>query len=125
MLVYFIAWIVLSLLVAQAGSKRKIGFNTSLLLSVLLSPLVGLIAVFLSERQNSVSLNTMSITNWREDLDTAEREEVIGNIESALKHYKLAFHEYLKVTPAKVAQGSYEVRRKELEQKIKELERSL
>lgn len=40
-------WIILSFLVAGLGSTRRIGFFWALVLSLLLSPLIGLLLVFL------------------------------------------------------------------------------
>ena len=42
--------IVLALIIANAGSKRKIGFGWSLFLGLFFSPIVSLIAVLLSDR---------------------------------------------------------------------------
>lgn len=50
LLPYAIAWLILSILVGVAGSYRNIGFGISMLLSIFLSPLVGLIGVALSKR---------------------------------------------------------------------------
>lgn len=49
---FFVAIIslVLALIIANAGSKRKIGYGWSLFLGLFLSPIVSLIAVLLSER---------------------------------------------------------------------------
>lgn len=46
----FIAWLILSFAVASLGSSRKIGYWGLLLLSLLLSPLIGLIIGLVSEK---------------------------------------------------------------------------
>lgn len=50
----FILWFIFALIVAFIGGKRRIGFFASLLLSILLSPLIGLIIVFFSKRKEDV-----------------------------------------------------------------------
>ena len=47
----FVSWIILSFLVAMAGSGRKIGFFGALILSLIFSPVVGIIGVALSARE--------------------------------------------------------------------------
>ena len=47
-------WIVLSFVLAHYGGYRKIGYWGALLLSLLLSPIIGLIAVALSDRKSPV-----------------------------------------------------------------------
>lgn len=45
--------ILLSFLVANMGSKRKIGFGWSLALSIFFSPLIGLIITLFSKKKDS------------------------------------------------------------------------
>ena len=45
-----IVWIILTIILAWYGGYRKIGFWGAFFLSLLLSPLIGLIAVALSEK---------------------------------------------------------------------------
>lgn len=48
-------WLLFCFLVAAMGSGRKIGFFLSFLLSLFLSPLVGLIFVLLSKRNSEIA----------------------------------------------------------------------
>jgi hypothetical protein len=52
MTIIIILWIVLSMLFASFGRSRKIGFGRSFLICIILSPLVGLIVVLLSEKHS-------------------------------------------------------------------------
>lgn len=45
----FIGWIIFSLVVGSVGSERKIGFWNAFLLSLLLSPIIGLIIALVSK----------------------------------------------------------------------------
>ena len=45
----FFAWLILSFVVADISSSRKIGFWSALLLSILLSPLIGILVVLTSK----------------------------------------------------------------------------
>ncbi len=47
----FFGWIILSFFVAILGSDRKIGYGGTLLVSLLLSPLIGAIFALASERK--------------------------------------------------------------------------
>lgn len=64
-------WIIISFVLAIYGGKRKIGFGVSLLVSLLLSPLIGFICVALSERiQNNKAKNNYNdfdINNYRQN----------------------------------------------------------
>lgn len=52
MAVIVFLWIFLALLVGASGTSRKIGFSHAFLLSVFLSPILGLIFVALSEKKS-------------------------------------------------------------------------
>lgn len=47
-----IGWIVFSLIVGTIGTERKIGFWGAFLLSLVLSPIIGLILALISEKKN-------------------------------------------------------------------------
>lgn len=51
----FVAWISLSVVAAIIGSDRTIGWLTAFVLSILLSPLIGLIFVFASDKKSDVA----------------------------------------------------------------------
>lgn len=48
-----ITWIIVSIIIASYGEKRKIGFMLALLVSLVFSPLIGIICVALSERKSN------------------------------------------------------------------------
>jgi hypothetical protein len=50
----FVFWVALIVIISQAGKKRKIGFWPSLLLSIFLTPIVGFIAVVLSDKLENI-----------------------------------------------------------------------
>lgn len=53
-MVAIIAFIIFSLLVAQLGKDRKIGFGWSFVISLLLSPLIGLIVTLCSKKNSEI-----------------------------------------------------------------------
>jgi hypothetical protein len=55
-----ILWIILSVLFASLSRNRKIGFGSAFLICILLSPLIGLIVVLISEK-HSESLMKLKI----------------------------------------------------------------
>ena len=50
----FFLWIVLSLIVGAYGGQRNIGFGGALILSLILSPLVGFIIAAVSQRKTEL-----------------------------------------------------------------------
>lgn len=72
-------WIVLSLLIASVGSKRQIGYFKSLLISLVLSPLIGLIAVLLSEKDSDI-LNQLKIQRDAKIIGEDEFQEKVREI---------------------------------------------
>lgn len=48
----FIVWVILSAIVGLAGSSKKIGFGGAFALSLLLSPVIGLIIALLDKKRN-------------------------------------------------------------------------
>jgi len=53
-MVGIIAFVFFSILVGQLGKNRKIGFGWSLVLSLLLSPIIGLIITLFSKKNSDV-----------------------------------------------------------------------
>ncbi|RTR36473.1 hypothetical protein EKG38_24050 [Shewanella canadensis] len=51
---YVIIWIFLSVLVGMIGSSRSIGFLPTLFISLIFSPVIGLLACLTSERNNDI-----------------------------------------------------------------------
>lgn len=69
----FILWIVLSFIVAFIGSGRKIGFGFSLLLSLLFSPLIGLIIVAISKSKSSIEFENKMLDLQKLQTEAAHR----------------------------------------------------
>ncbi|TAN17200.1 MAG: hypothetical protein EPN37_07035 [Chitinophagaceae bacterium] len=84
----FILWIILSFVVAAIGNKRKIGFVWSLLASLFLSPIIGLIIVTFSDKR---------------DFEEEEVQEILEKAEWAIhkKNYSKAKELYQKVIEKK------------------------
>jgi hypothetical protein len=53
-IILIVQYIGISLVLAYAGTSRQIGFASSLIISLLLSPLAGAIAVFNSEKLDNL-----------------------------------------------------------------------
>ena len=51
---YLVIWVILSILFAASGRNRRIGFGRALLACLLLSPLIGLIIILLSEKHSEI-----------------------------------------------------------------------
>ena len=74
-----ILWIVLSILFASLGYSRKIGFGRAFLICILLSPLIGLIVVLISEK-HSESLIKLKIAHDAGSLTKEEYEKKVRKI---------------------------------------------
>lgn len=59
MIVVIFSWIIFSLVAGYIGQDRKIGLVTAFCLSLFLSPLIGLIVAFSSERNQDVELRDL------------------------------------------------------------------
>lgn len=80
---YILIWIALSFLVGYIGQDRKIGFGLALMISLVLSPAVGLVVVLLSEK-NSANKN---IHEFTEHLELAKKAEYKEQVPEAINHY--------------------------------------
>ena len=78
-MIYIFAWLGFSILIAYAGRKKKIGELALFFISLLLSPLVGLLVMVLSNDKPIIS------KAWKEDFAAAEKAEAVGDKEEALK----------------------------------------
>ena len=74
-----ILWIVLSILFASLGHNRKIGFGRAFLICILLSPLIGLIIVLISEK-HSESLMKLKIAHDSGSLTKEEYNKQVRKI---------------------------------------------
>lgn len=66
-----ILWLILSVLFASLGRNRKIGFVKTLIICLLLSPIIGLIFVLLSEKE----VETLMKLKIEHDSGTITKEE--------------------------------------------------
>jgi hypothetical protein len=87
----YIIWIILCFILANAGGKRKIGAVPAFFISLLLSPLIGLIVVVLSEKREPGSLSKPdSELRYNELRDKGSKFETEGLWTEALETYKEA-----------------------------------
>jgi hypothetical protein len=107
-----VIWIFLALLVASFGSDRKIGFLVSLLISIFLSPIIGLIFVLFSDKKSKIS------HRFKDPYENAKKEEFKGNTEKAIDLYGDALY-YLE-NDYKNTVGRDEIERNKLITSIKE-----
>ncbi|MDO6745508.1 SHOCT domain-containing protein [Tenacibaculum soleae] len=58
-----VIWIILSFMVASMGSSRKIGGTGAFLISIIFSPLIGLLFVIASSKEKKVNKKVVNLTN--------------------------------------------------------------
>ncbi len=87
---YFVGWILLSIVIGAIGSNRKIGFMESLLWSLFLSPLIGLIVTVSSktiesdEREKETMRNSEVQTKVLKDLARTNYIDELFKLKSLL-----------------------------------------
>jgi len=118
----FLLWILFSLLVGALGKDRNIGFWTALFVSLLLSPLIGLIAVLLSNKPSPKKEHKWEIFN-----EEAKRAEFKGELKLALdKYLDSLYHlknDYSNLETSAEKQRQEKIRQAEM--KIEELKRKV
>lgn len=99
-----ILWLIFSFIVAAIGESRSIGFWGALFLSILLSPLIGLIVVLCSERNSDIAhkrkMEELAKTQIRAQAGTLTDEEKIklfDEMTQKAKHEKDEFAKYKKL----------------------------
>ena len=85
-------WIILSFITAIAGNGKKIGYGGCLLISLILSPLIGLIIGLASgPAQPPVSQAEISYNSWvdkgKAHMDKKETAQAIDALQTAIQHY--------------------------------------
>jgi hypothetical protein len=82
-------WVILAIAVAFTGDKKDIGFTLTLILSLILSPLIGLILVLISAPKGASNKDT-KLDDLQEE---ARKLEFIGDSNNALMKYKELYYE--------------------------------
>ena len=78
-----ITWIIFSIVVAVIASSRKLGFAKGLIISLLLSPIVGIIFALISDKINK-----------SEDMTVVERLQALENMKN---NGSITEEEYIKI----------------------------
>nr|DAT27576.1 MAG TPA: Short C-terminal domain [Caudoviricetes sp.] len=81
----FFSWIIFSFVAGAVGSGRKIGFWGAFLLSIILSPLIGLIIAFASSRKepNEVKIVNNYTPPAHQALKMPDNSDVISKLNQA------------------------------------------
>lgn len=64
--IYIVTWVVFCTIVGAIGSDKKIGFTGAFFLSLILSPLIGLIITLFSKSLDSVQIEKEVLINQKE-----------------------------------------------------------
>ncbi|MBP8960274.1 MAG: hypothetical protein KBG40_07615 [Bacteroidales bacterium] len=81
-------WLGFALLVGVIGKNRKIGFGGAFLLSVLLSPLLGLVITLLSKTKKAISEEHKFLVHK----ELGKKAEFKGQVDQAIDHYMDALY---------------------------------
>jgi len=111
------AWVALCFFIGSVGSKRKIGWAGAFFISLLLSPLIGLIVVAFSDK------NSATKHKWKEYAESAKKSEFKGEISDAISNYMDAIY-HLENDYKNLSQKSEETRSErlaDLRMKVEEL----
>lgn len=74
-MIYF-SWIILTILVTYIGSKRKIGGIASFFISLILSPLIGIICVLASDKLSTIAFQENLLQQTKIDTSAEEIEQL-------------------------------------------------
>jgi hypothetical protein len=77
-LIYIILWIVFSFIVGSLGKNKNIGFGYAFIISLLFSPLIGLIFVLFSA--NKINLTDLKIAHEAGVINDEEYKEKIRKV---------------------------------------------
>jgi hypothetical protein len=91
--IYLIMWIIAAFLIAEIGKKRTIGYWGAVAVSILLSPLLGLLITGFSDRVKE------EVHRYKEPYEQAKKEEFKGNIATAIDKYQDALYYLLNDYP--------------------------
>ncbi len=86
-MVYFFGWIIFSFVSGYIGNSRKIGFWSAFLLSIFLSPLVGLIVALASVKKVTVKQVSPTMTKLISEGNKLFKD---GKIDEAIEKFNLA-----------------------------------
>lgn len=81
----FFGWVILSFVVGAIGSSRKIGFFGSLTLSLLLSPLIGLVVTALSKSKDAERREQILLKNTKNQTDSLRKMTKLNYVDELLK----------------------------------------
>lgn len=85
----FIGWIIFSIIVGIVGSDRKIGFFGALFVSLLLSPLIGLIITLISKSKEQEAYEQKFLTTQKNQEVTLSNLSSSKNISLSDELFKL------------------------------------
>ena len=80
--ILILLWLGLTFLVAILGANKSIGFWGAFFISLLLSPIIGLIIIVVSSEKRGQRVSSSFI-----DFDKAKKAEHRGDYEEAIKYY--------------------------------------
>jgi len=107
-----LSWIVLSIVIGIVGSKRKIGFAGAFFLSLLLSPLIGLIFTLTSKDIEDEKYKEELLRSFKR-----QQNELNGNIHSDY-NFKMRDNELKELkqlrNSASITEDDYQYRKNEL-----------
>ncbi|MFW5757731.1 MAG: SHOCT domain-containing protein [Bacteroidota bacterium] len=89
--VYVFIWIIFALIVGSIGSGRKIGFAGAFLLSIIFSPLIGLIITLISPSESDVKYKNEMLsvqTQQKESIDKLVKNKGTSNLVDELSKAK-------------------------------------
>ena len=81
----FFGWIIFSFVVGYVGSTRKIGFWGAFLLSLLLSPIIGIIIAFASKSIEDEAFKAKVLSIQQNQLDSLNKLSIVDQLEKLKK----------------------------------------
>lgn len=79
----YVLWLIFAILVGLLGQNRKIGFGMAFFWSILLSPLIGIMIVLISDKNNANKTTPKYKHYW----ELGDKAEFKGQFKEALDYY--------------------------------------
>lgn len=92
--VIILVWIALAFFVAEAGKNKRIGFSSAFWISLLFSPILGLLIILISPevegggKSGNGSSNSINGDRYKVSLDEAKKAAYKGEIEKSIGLYQ-------------------------------------
>lgn len=85
-IIFWFFWVIGAFIVSLFGTDKKLGYWGIFVISIILSPIIGILAIILSPRK--ITEREIQAQKFRDYLESADRAAFRGDINEAIRNYK-------------------------------------